>query len=232
MLYNSLSKTLDFATTTTINSCKKNVLPGSRENQNGFRVFVLDTSQVVVFLGSIQLLLAGRMRIQVLPDACNSRQKVLWVSFGVCCFQLFAMLICEHIQRREDKLVERILPHVRSLPVNEFINIVRRGLKRKDHACQFNIVQVRFQLRMVFCNLVERLKGDSLVSLSLNNIRGHVHNLRLNRSGLVVGLGRGSFASILDDTLFVWQVRAEGQAGNEGRDDLHCSFLKLKSGKV
>ena len=137
-------------------------LRGGGEEEDGLRVLVLHAREVLhPLLAGVELLLARRVRVEVLADLLDGvlqREGVLGRGGGL---ELLAVVGGEHAHRREDQAVERVVADVAvHLPVNELLNDVRRRLEREDEARHLDVLQLRLERRVLLGPLVERVQVD------------------------------------------------------------------------
>lgn len=77
------------------------------------------------------------------------------VASNVCLFQPLTMFRNKHVECRENKSIERVLFDIFGIPINQFVDIVRRCLEREDLTGQLDIMQEWLDLGMIFCDLVQ-----------------------------------------------------------------------------
>mmetsp|Transcript_7211 Transcript_7211/g.21231 ORF Transcript_7211/g.21231 Transcript_7211/m.21231 type:complete len:350 (+) Transcript_7211:647-1696(+) len=139
-------------------------LGGGWEDQHGLAVLVLDARQGVV-LWRVELLLAGRVRVEVLADFGTRVHQLLGIARVSGRVQFLLVVRLEHVHGWEDETVERVVLEVVRLPVDELVNVVRGCLEGEDQSCELDVVNVRQNFWVVLGDLVDGLEVDGLVPL-------------------------------------------------------------------
>mmetsp|Transcript_3090 Transcript_3090/g.7268 ORF Transcript_3090/g.7268 Transcript_3090/m.7268 type:complete len:205 (-) Transcript_3090:284-898(-) len=115
------------------------------EEKHGLCVLVLHAREILL-LGSVELLLAGGVRVQVLADLVHHFLQAERITCRGGLLQKGTVVWRQHLHRWENQTIERILRNVAlRLPVNELLHQVRARLEREDERCHLDVLQLRLQ---------------------------------------------------------------------------------------